>query len=153
MNKPNLDPDLVGSDDDTASHVALRQDAAGRYCLSDLHQAAGGAPRHDPSSYLELEETQELIMLLREEAGAHVVEPVVTPDGPDGPRFVSDELAIDYTTWLSPQAKLIVYEGLRANRERLAARGSDITTGSEMLEQAMVRERERQMRAGCAKPH
>jgi len=153
VNKPNPHPDFVASEDDNANRVELRQDAAGRYCLSDLHKAAGGSSRHDPSNYLGLDETQELIMLLREEAIIHGTDPIAMPNGPDGPIFVSDELAISYTVWLSPQARLAVYSGFRAHRERSIGAEADVTSTAEMLGQTMEDERERQARGGRAKPN
>lgn len=39
----------------------VRQDEQGRYSLNDLHQAAGGEQRHQPSNWLRAAQTQELI--------------------------------------------------------------------------------------------
>lgn len=43
------------------ANTAIRQDAEGRYCLNDLHKAAGGENRHRPSMWLENQQTQELV--------------------------------------------------------------------------------------------
>ncbi len=43
------------------ANTQIRRDAAGRYCLNDLHQASGGAKRHQPSNWIRLDQTQELI--------------------------------------------------------------------------------------------
>ena len=42
------------------SNVAIRMHE-GLYCLNDLHRAAGGEKRHQPSNWLRLEQTCELI--------------------------------------------------------------------------------------------
>ena len=39
----------------------VRQDEQGRFSLNDLHQAAGGEPRHQPSNWLQNQQTKELI--------------------------------------------------------------------------------------------
>jgi hypothetical protein len=41
--------------------VSVRRDFDGRYCLNDLHRAAGGEKRHQPSNWSCLTQTQELI--------------------------------------------------------------------------------------------
>jgi hypothetical protein len=41
--------------------VSVRRDLDGRYCLNDLHRAAGGEKRHQPSNWASLSQTQELI--------------------------------------------------------------------------------------------
>lgn len=153
MNKPNPKPDATASEDETTNQVEIRQDATGRYCLNDLHAVAGGSPKRDPSIYLGLTQTQELIMVLREEQGANGVAPVITPDGPDGPTFVSRYLAIDYTMWVSPQMRSAVFSGFQAQREHSIDGEADITSTAEMLEQAMDREKENSKRAGVRKPH
>lgn len=43
------------------ANTQIRQDASGRFCLNDLHQASGGANRHRPSLWLENRQTQDLV--------------------------------------------------------------------------------------------
>jgi hypothetical protein len=40
---------------------AIRQDSQGRYCINDLHRAAGGERRHQPNHWLTTKQAQELI--------------------------------------------------------------------------------------------
>lgn len=40
---------------------SVREDTAGRFCLNDLHQAAGGEPKHRPNQWLRSQQTQDLI--------------------------------------------------------------------------------------------
>lgn len=42
-------------------NISIRQDEQGRYCLNDLHKASGGEKRHQPSDWLRLQQTIELI--------------------------------------------------------------------------------------------
>ncbi|MGU1832537.1 KilA-N domain-containing protein [Pseudomonas aeruginosa] len=44
----------------TVCGVAIKQDAEGRYCLNDLHKAAGGEERHATWRFLRLDTTEEL---------------------------------------------------------------------------------------------
>ncbi|WP_256849889.1 KilA-N domain-containing protein [Pantoea sp. Fr-CA_6] len=44
--------------------VSVRHDKFGRYCLNDIHRAAGGERRHEPSLWRNLQQTSELIQLL-----------------------------------------------------------------------------------------
>lgn len=41
--------------------IGIRTDEQGRYCLNDLHRAAGGEKRHQPSNWLQLDQTKALI--------------------------------------------------------------------------------------------
>ena len=45
----------------TIANTAIRTDAEGRYCMNDLHRASGGEKRHQPSDWLRIAQTQELI--------------------------------------------------------------------------------------------
>jgi len=59
--------------------VAIGQDSEGRFCLNDLHQAAGGENRHRPKYWLENSKTQELITELEKDG----IPPILTKQGLD----------------------------------------------------------------------
>lgn len=49
--------------DDTVTVIAgtsISKDDEGRYCLTDLHRAAGGDPKHKPSEWLRNKQATEL---------------------------------------------------------------------------------------------
>ena len=48
----------------TICRTAVQQDEVGRYCLNDLHKAAGGEKRHQPADWLRLQQTREFVALL-----------------------------------------------------------------------------------------
>jgi hypothetical protein len=89
----------------------IRQDDAGRFCLNDLHKAAGGDNRHRPKYWLENQQTQELIEQLREEMteggnppstqNQQVIEPVSVFKGGSGLQgtYVCKELVYAYAMW------------------------------------------------------
>lgn len=75
--------------------IVINQDANGRYCLNDLHRAAGGENKHRPSIWLQNKQTKSLIFEL-EVAGipaTHTIENVGT--------FVQKELVYAYGMWVS----------------------------------------------------
>jgi hypothetical protein len=76
--------------------VSIRQDAEGRYCLNDLHRAAGGEKKHGPSYWITNAQTMELIEEL-ETTGI----PVVTAEGRNGGTYVCKELVYAYAMWIS----------------------------------------------------
>lgn len=47
MHEEPSNPILMRIDD-----LTIRQDSEGRFCLNDLHKAAGGKSRHQPSKWL-----------------------------------------------------------------------------------------------------
>ncbi len=101
------------------ANVAIRTDAAGRYCLNDLHRAAGSEKRHGPSYWLTNAQTRALI----EELG-----PTGFPGGPlasvnDGINngtYVAKELVYAYAMWISPAFHLKViraYDALATGQQ------------------------------------
>ncbi|OGC00128.1 hypothetical protein A2V82_16450 [candidate division KSB1 bacterium RBG_16_48_16] len=54
----------------TVANTVIRQDAEGRYCLNDLHRAAGGEKRHTPSRWLRISQVKAFIKELRGEGNS-----------------------------------------------------------------------------------
>lgn len=87
-------------------NIAIRQDSEGRFCLNDLHQAAGGEPRHRANYFLDREDTRELVVELeKEKAGIPAVSTAV---GRNGGTYVCKELVYAYAMWISPAFHLKV---------------------------------------------
>lgn len=88
----------------TIADTAIRQDAEGRYCLNDLHRAAGGEKRHQPSDWLRLKQTQELIAELAVPGipGTLKNQPLaVIQGGTQQGTYVAKELVYAYAMWIS----------------------------------------------------
>ncbi|MFT4255997.1 MAG: phage antirepressor KilAC domain-containing protein [Pseudoxanthomonas sp.] len=89
----------------------IRCDAVGRFSLNDLHRAAGGEVRHQPSNWLRLQQVRELIDEIEAEdaegassnlrnRSSHVMNAVAV-DRQSG-TFVVRELVFSYAMWISP---------------------------------------------------
>lgn len=102
----------------------VRMDKDGRYSLNDLHKAAGGERRNEPSDWLANKQTKDLIALL-ETTGKSVVK----KEGRGGGSFVPKQMVYAYAMWISPEFNLQVldaYDALANGRvedaHRIAAR-------------------------------
>lgn len=84
--------------------VTVRRDPEGRYCLNDLHRAAGGERRHEPTLWRNLQQTNELVQLLSD-TGIPVS---VIKGGAGQGTFVCKELVYSYAMWISPEFNLKV---------------------------------------------
>jgi len=87
---------------------SVRIDSEGRYCLNDLHKAAGGEKRHSPNYFLSSQQTKEIVEELTVTGiPVSVVEettgiPVVTIRGGEGQgTFACKELVYSYAMWIS----------------------------------------------------
>lgn len=90
----------------TIADTAIRQDAAGRYSLNDLHRAAGGANRHRPSLWVENQQTRQLADEIEGEAG---IPALVSIHGGAAPgTYAARELVYAYAMWISPAFHLRV---------------------------------------------
>lgn len=83
--------------------VAVHQDVNGRYSLNDLHKAAGGERRHEPSFFLANQQTTDLVSELETTGN-----PVVKKEGRNGGTFVCKEIVYAYAMWISPKFHLQV---------------------------------------------
>ncbi len=94
----------------------VRRDDVGRFCLNDLHQAAGGAKKHQPSDWLRLKQTEEFIAEMGK-SGELRIYPVHSVAGRYGGTFVAREMVYAYAMWISPTFHLQViraYDALTA---------------------------------------
>lgn len=91
--------------------ISVRQDKDGRYCLNDLHRAAGGQSKHRPNYWLNNEQTADLVRELTEDGNpASVIDSPVTAikGGPNQGTYVCKELVYAYAMWISASFNLKV---------------------------------------------
>jgi len=100
----------------TVCGVAIKQDAEGRYCLNDLHKAAGGEERHAPAQWMRHDPYKELEAVIVRKS---TVSPKVSKTGRNGGTFVVKELVYAYAMWVSPEFQLEVIRSY----DRLATDG------------------------------
>lgn len=87
----------------TVADVAIRQDNEGRYCLNDLHKAAGGEAKHTPGRFTITDTFQELVAELSRNQDKS---PVTSQRGVG--TYVCKELVYAYAMWISPAFHLKV---------------------------------------------
>ncbi|AIJ07008.1 MULTISPECIES: KilA-N domain-containing protein [Edwardsiella] len=92
--------------------ICVRQDVGGRFCLNDLHRAAGGEKRHQPTNWLALAQTKELIgeiIATPEITGVLDNQPTSVINGGDNRgTYACKELVYAYAMWISAAFNLKV---------------------------------------------
>ena len=73
--------------------IVIRKDNEGRYCLNDLHKAAGGLEKHKPVQFFRQQQAADLITEIK--VGNPTISPVVTKLGCTGGTFVCKELVTE----------------------------------------------------------
>ena len=81
------------------AEVAVRQ-GNGLYSLNDLHKAAGGEKRHQPSDFLRIDQTQALIAEIHSEDPRSEAIKVVNGGRAPG-TYACRELVYAYAMWIS----------------------------------------------------
>jgi len=129
--------------------IAIRQDAQGRFCLNDLHKASGGAKRHQPSNWLALQQTIELIEELAAPGipGAEEIQPVSVINGIGS--FAIEDMIYDYAMWISPKFKVKVIRTFKA----VAAKSSKIVEAQTWEQQRQAGKEVRANFTGTLKDH
>jgi len=101
--------------------IAIAVDADGRYCLNDLHKAAGSERRHGPALWLENQQTRELV----DELSDTGIPVSVIKGGSLQGTFVCKELVYAYAMWISAKFHLQVIRKFDAlTRGEIPARAS-----------------------------
>lgn|GEM_PF-3544577 len=93
--------------------TAIRRDSAERFCLNDLHRAAGAETAHQPSNWLSLDTTRALIEEISNSADVRN-KPNAAAAGGHGGTYVVRELVYAYAMWVSPKFHLAVIRTLDA---------------------------------------
>lgn len=93
----------------------IRRDAGGRYCLNDLHKAAGEEKRHQPAHFMALDTTRELAAEISNSRNPEI-KPVEASRGRYGGTYVVEDLALTYAMWISPRFHLEVLRGFKESR-------------------------------------
>jgi phage antirepressor YoqD-like protein len=91
--------------------VGIKQDSEGRYCLNDLHRAAGGEKKDGPSYWLANEQTKKLIkeLSVTGNPGTDKKQALkVYQGGTNQGTFVCKELVYAYAMWISASFHLKV---------------------------------------------
>ena len=106
--------------------LTIRKDSEGRYCLNDLHKAAGGQKKDKPSYFTEGSTTTGLAAILNAEFQDRKsgLEPlVVIHGGAKKGTYAVKELVYAYAMWISPEFHLKVIQGIRClSNRRLGGR-------------------------------
>ena len=80
------------------------------FSLNDLHQASGGKSKHQPSFFIRLDTTKDLVAEIEKE----------TPNalkvirGTQGGTYACEELVLAYAMWISPKFHLVVLRAFLA---------------------------------------
>ncbi len=88
------------------SGYSIRQDKQGRFCLNDLHKAAGNESKHQPAKWLITQQAIELVELLKSEESITGIPVIFSKQGLG--TFVVKELVYAYAMWISPKFHLQV---------------------------------------------
>jgi hypothetical protein len=91
----------------TLLKTAIRRDSAGRFCLNDLHRAAGLESAHQPSNWLGLDTTRALIEEISNSSDV-MSKPIAVTAGRYGGIYAIRELIYAYAMWVSPKFHLAV---------------------------------------------
>ncbi|UNH23122.1 KilA-N domain-containing protein [Moellerella wisconsensis] len=124
--------------------VSVRQDFNGRFCLNDLHRAAGNENRHKPGYFLNNEQTKMLISELLFSGGNPASienQPVMVVNGGyERGSYACKELIYAYAMWISPSFSLKVIRTFDAVvQQRAQAQLSDKVQAGTILLESMAK--------------
>ena len=75
------------------------------FSLNDLHQASGGKSKHQPSFFIRLDTTKDLVAEIEKDSETKALK---TIRGTQGGTYACEELVIAYAMWISPKFHLVV---------------------------------------------
>lgn len=91
----------------TIANTGIRQDEHGRFCLTDLHKASGGAARHALPLWQRSSSVGGLVEELAKDTDSYI-KPIHATKGRCGGTYAVKELVYAYAMWISPKFHLAV---------------------------------------------
>lgn len=118
--------------------VSVRRDLDGRYCLNDLHLAAGGEDKHKPSNFLRIDSIRELCAEIDRCSDSSIASVVAIRGGANQGTYVCREMVYAFAMWISPTFNLKVIRTFDAEQSnKTSALTSDrVQAGVILLESA-----------------
>lgn len=95
----------------TICNTSIRQDAQGRYCLNDLHKAAGSEAKDKPANFMRLSNT---VALIEEIDNCSDMSSFAQHEGRNGGTYACKELVYAYAMWISAKFHLHVIRAFDA---------------------------------------
>ena len=137
--------------------TSIRQDAHGRYCLNDLHRAAGGSEKDKPANFLRADGVAAFIAELDRTDAQNRASVSSTKGGPNQGTYAAELVVYRYAAWISAAFEVQVYSVFRdwargsveRERQRIAA---DQERHAARLECPGMTQALRDMRAAQDKP-
>lgn len=119
----------------TIKETQISQNENGLYSLNDLHKSAGGEPKYQPSNWLRLDSTKDLIEEINKPRSSEVRNAIqISQGGKHQGTFVCKEMVYAYAMWISPSfmIKVInVFDAIATGDIESALRRAD-TTASQL---------------------
>ena len=108
------------------------------FSLNDLHQASGGKSKHQPSFFIRLDTTKDLVAEIEKDSETKALK---TIRGTQGGTYACEELVIAYAMWISPKFHLIVLRAfLNLHKNQAALLPSTITPEQQQAIQSAVQQ-------------
>ena len=108
------------------------------FSLNDLHQASGGKSKHQPSFFIRLDTTKDLVAEIEKDSETKALK---TIRGTQGGTYACEELVIAYAMWISPKFHLIVLRAfLNLHKNQTALLPSTITPEQQQAIQSAVQQ-------------
>lgn len=86
------------------------------FCLNDFHRISGNESKHQPTFFVRLDTTQELLAELQQEDPNHT--PIKSVNGGKmRGTYAMEEIALAYAMWISPKFHLVVLRAFLAMKE------------------------------------
>lgn len=102
----------------TIDGISVRRDLDGRYCLNDLHMAAGGEDRHKPSNFLRMDSVHEFCAEIDRCSDSSIASVVTIRGGSNQGTYVCREMVYAFAMWISPAFNLKVIRTFDAEQSK-----------------------------------